>query len=353
MKDFNSNNRFNPKSDLIGFNKQIVRIPNDTVFELELFKEALPLKAIKPVQASGNRLLLGYEGNINLNNERPKITLKNNTEIVPTLVTKFPKKDSLQVWFKPLIADSLTLEIEKDKYKKDFNFKIKKQKNDTLSIKAVQGGILNFRDRFAFESSIPLVAFENSKMKLTNKDSVAVAFTTEYDDYSQQLFIDFKLEESQRYNLKLLPGAVTDFFEKTNDTLTFITNSKNLADYGNLTVSLQNVKRFPVIIQVTNAKGDIVVASEYTEEKTTIDFNLLEPSVYTLRAIYDDNKNKEWDTGSYLEKRQAEEVIYLSKGVDVRTNWDVNQPFDLSIPYTPEPKKKKVKEKDKTKSSSF
>ncbi len=351
MKDYNSNNRFNPKTDLIGFNKHMVTIPNDTVFEVELFKEILPLKAFKPSQASGNRLLLGYEGNPNQNNERPKITLKNNAEIVPTLVTKLSKKDSLQIWFKPLKVDSLSLEIEKGKYKKNFNFKIKKQKNDTLAIKSVQSGTLHLRDRFALESTIPLIAFDQSKMKLINKDSVSVAFTTEYDDYNQQVFVDFKVEEAQKYNLKLLPGAVTDFFERTNDSLTFIVSTRNLADYGNLTVNLQNANRFPVIVQLINQKGDIVVASEYTEEKTTIDFNLLEPSVYTLRAIYDDNKNKEWDTGSYLEKRQAEEVVYLSKGVDVRTNWDVNQPFDLSIPYTPEPKKKK--EKENKKSSSF
>ena len=45
------------------------------------------------------------------------------------------------------------------------------------------------------------------------------------------------------------------------------------------------------------------------------------------------------------EKRQAEDVIYLSNEIDVRANWDVEQAFDLSIPYTPEPKKKVDKKK--------
>jgi hypothetical protein len=351
MKDNNSNNKFNPKSDRIAFNKQIVTIPNDTVFELELFKEIVPFKAFKPSQASENRALLGYEGKIR-KNEQPKIILKNKNEILPIVVTKLAKKDSLQVWFKPLKSDSLSLNIEKDKYKKDFTFKIKNQKSDTLNLKAVQNGILNFRERFTLESNTPLVHFDNSKMKLIDKDSVAVTFTTAYDDYTQELFIDFKKEEAQKYSLKFLPGAVTDFFEKKNDTLTFTTSTRNYADYGNLTVSLKNVNRFPVIIELTNEKGDMISASEYTDGKTEIEFNLLEPSLYTLRAIYDDNKNKEWDTGSYAEKRQAEEVVYLSKGVDIRTNWDVNQPFDLSIPYTPEPKNKKTNEKENQKGKS-
>ncbi|CAN1551348.1 SbsA, Ig-like domain containing protein [Flavobacteriaceae bacterium] len=350
LKDNNKNNKFDPKSDRIGFNKQIVSIPNDTVFELELFKEELPFKALKPSQASGNRLVLGFEGKENSKGEKPKITLKNKDQIIPTFITKLNKKDSLQVWFNPLKADSLSLNFEKGKYKKDFSFKIKKQKIDTVNLKAVQSGVLNFRDRFTLESNTPLVKFDKSKMKLIDKDSVAVDFTTAYNEYTQELFVDFKIEEAQKYNLKMMPGAVTDFFEKTNDTLSFRTSTRNRSDYGNLIVSLKNVNRFPVIIQLTDEKGTIVKASEYTESKTEIEFNLLEPFLYTLRAIYDDNKNKEWDTGSYLEKKQAEEVIYLSKEVDVRVNWDVNQIFDLSIPYTPEPKKKIAKPKPKTNS---
>ena len=65
---------------------------------------------------------------------------------------------------------------------------------------------------------------------------------------------------------------------------------------------------------------------------------------------YDDNKNKKWDSGNYLEKRQAEEVIYYSKVIkDVRAKWNDNETFDLSIPYTPEPKKKEDKDKKKKK----
>lgn len=354
LKDNNKNNKFNPKSDKVGFNKGILTVPNDTVFELELFKEVMPFKTIKPVQASGNRFIVGYEGNPKSKGELAKLTLKNQNEIIPTVITKLSKKDSLQVWYKPLKVDSLSLHIERDKYIKDYTLKIKKQKNDTLSLKAVQNGSLNFRERFTLESNTPLVNFDKTKMQLFDKDSVAVPFTTDYDEFNQQLFIDFKKDEDQKYHLRMMPGAVTDFFEKPSDTLSFNVNTRNRSDYGNLVVSLKNAKRFPIIIELANDKGDVVKASEYTEGKTEIEFNLLEPSLYTLRAIYDDNKNKEWDTGSYLEKRQSEEVIYFSENVDVRANWDVSQPFDLSIPYNPEvAKKKKTKDDKKKPKSSF
>ena len=62
-----------------------------------------------------------------------------------------------------------------------------------------------------------------------------------------------------------------------------------------------------------------------------IDFNGIKPALYTLRIIYDANKNKEWDSGSFLEKRQTEEVIYFPKEIDVRANWDVEQSFNLKL----------------------
>ena len=333
MKDYNSNAKFNLEKDKIGFRKQFITIPNDTTYEVKLFKEARLFKTFKPIQASGNRLFLPYEGKA----DKAKITLKNGAEILPSIITKFPKKDSLQIWFKPLKVDSLQLAVAKDKYKGDFTFKIKTLKKDSLKISAVQNSILNFRERFTIETATPLTRFDNSKIKLFNKDSVAVDFKTEYDDFNQQLSFDFKKEPSEKYTFSIMPGALTDYLERSNDSLIYKLGTKELADYGNLTVSLQNIKRFPVIVELTNEKGDIL-ATEYSESNTKVEFNLVEPSLFTLRLIYDDNKNKEWDSGSYIEKRQAEEVVYFSKPIDVRANWDVEQVFDVNIPYTPEPK---------------
>jgi hypothetical protein len=344
LKDLNNNNKFDPKKEKIGFIKHLITIPNDTVYELELFKETLPFKAFKPAQASGNRLLMSYEGNMKLAESRPNIVLQNNAIILPTVITQFPKKDSLQIWYKPIKADSLALIVKKNSYKNNFSFKIKDQKKDTLSITALQNGTLHFRDRFTLETVTPLVAFDNSKIQLTNKDSIAVAFTTKYDDFNQKLFFDFKKEPSEKYTLTVLPDALTDFFDVSNDTLSYKLITQSTSDYGNLRVQLQNVKYFPVIVELTNKKGDII-AAEYSENNTTVDFNLLEPALFTLRIIYDQNKNKVYDTGNYLEKKYAEEVIYFSKEIDIRANWDVEQVFDLSIPYTPEPKDKLEKKK--------
>ena len=346
MKDYGSTNKFNSNKDKIGFKNQFITIPNDTVFEIKIFKEVLPFKAFKPIQASGNRLIFPYEGKT----DAMKITLKNQESDLPIIITKFPKKDSLQIWYKPLKVDSLSLAASKGKYNKNFTFKIKEQKKDSLKIATLEKGTNSFRDLFILESTTPLSKIDNSKIKLINKDSVAVAFTTKYDDFNQQIVFDFKKQLSENYSFTIMPGALTDYLEQTNKNILFRLDTKNIEDYGNLKVSLQNVKRFPVLIQLTDKAG-LVLATEYSESNTNVEFSFIDPALFSLRAIYDDNKNKEWDTGNYLEKRQAEEVIYFSKEIDVRANWDIEQIFDLSVPYAPEPKKKA--EKKKKSSSGF
>ncbi|WP_310560698.1 Ig-like domain-containing protein [Flavobacterium sp.] len=346
MKDYGSNNKFNSNKDKIAFKKQFITIPNDTVFELKLFKEVLPFKAFKPTQASGNRLIFPYEGKT----DAIKLALKNNETDLPIIITKFPKKDSLQIWYQPLKVDSLSLAVSKGKYSKNFTFKIKEQKKDSINIATLENSSNSFRDLFVLESATPITKIDASKIKLINKDSVAVAITTKYDDFNQQIVFNFKKELSQNYTFTIMPGALTDYLEQSNKNISFRLRTKSIEEYGSLKVSLQNVKRFPVLVQLTNKAG-LILATEYCESKTKVEFNFIDPSLFSLRAIYDDNKNKEWDTGNYLEKRQAEEVIYFSKEIDVRANWDIEQVFDLSIPYTPEPKKKV--EKQKKTSSGF
>jgi hypothetical protein len=349
LKDKNNNNKFNPKEDKIGFRKEYITIPNDTVYELELFKEVLDFKAYKPGQVSGNRLVAGYNGTQNLKEQLPQIILKNKSQILESIVTQMPKKDSLQIWFKPLKVDSLTVNVSKNNYSEDFVLKIKDQKKDSLSISAIQTGTINFRDKFILESVTPLVKFDESKIKLVTNDTTNVAFTSEYDTFNQKYNFDFKKEPDQKYILTLLPGALTDFYDNVNDTLSYKLTTRTTADYGNLRIQLQNVKYFPVIIELTNTKGD-VYTSAYSDGNTTVDFNLIDPAIYSLRLIYDENKNKTYDSGNFLKKKYSEEVIYFSKEIDVRANWDVDQVFDVSLPYIPEIK---IQKATNTKKSSF
>jgi Bacterial Ig-like domain/Uncharacterized protein conserved in bacteria (DUF2141) len=324
LKDVNKNNKFESKTEKIGFQKQLITLPNDTLFELELFKEKKVYKTFKPTQASGNRALVPFEGK----SKNPKIEIKNGTEIIPNILSRFPDKDSLQIWFKTNKIDSVSVKISNDNYVDNYILKLKKQKNDTLSFTPKQSGTLSLRDNFTLRSSIPLIKVDDTKITILNKDSVAVKFTILTDVYEQQVVFDFKKEPLEKYKIKILPGAFVDFFEKQNDSLTYKLETKNSSEYGNLRLKLENAKSFPIIVELTNKEGKILY-SQYTEKSNQVIFDLIDPALYTLRIIYDENKNNEWDSGSFLEKRQSEQVIYFPKEIDVRQNWDLEQVFDL------------------------
>lgn len=326
LKDVNNNFIYNPGKEKIAFYKEPITIgATNEVYNLKLFTETLQNKSFKPSQASGNRATLGYEGNF----KDAEIIVKNGAETLKTLITKMPEKDSLQVWFPTQKADSLQLALKLGEYSKDYYFKIKEQKQDSLSFTPKPTGTIHFRQNFELTSSIPLTKFDKTRMSLTNKDSVEVDFTTDYDEFNQKLAFKWTKEPEQKYKLSLLPGALTDFYERSNDSLQYKFNTRETADYGNLTLKLENLKSYPVIVQLTDGKGK-VIDSEYLEKEPIAKFDLVQPGTFVLRIIYDTNGNKKWDVGSYLSKTQSEEVIYFPKEIDVRANWDVDQPFTLS-----------------------
>ena len=211
LKDYNSNNKFDAKKDKIGFVKEQILIPTNKSYELKLFKEQLKTKFLKPSQASGNRAIIGFEGDV----AGIVGTLKNKNEVLETVITKIPKNDSLQIWYKKIKTDSLQLSLTKDIYSKSSYFKIKDQKKDTLNLTPSQTGNLNFRDVFSLSSSTPIIKFDDSKISLRNKDSVVVPFSKTYDAFNQQIIFDFKKEEGQKYVFRFIPGAITDFYNKS------------------------------------------------------------------------------------------------------------------------------------------
>jgi hypothetical protein len=295
---------------------------------MNLFKETPDFKAEKPSQASGNRIIMGHQSKIFKDEKLPKIVLKNGDEVLPTIVTRFPQKDSIQIWYKTIKVDSLAFSVSHQNFQKDFYVKIKNQKKDTLSIKTISGNTLKLKDAFKLETSVPIVKIDTSRIKIFDSKNKQIAFTYTNEIENQQLAFDFKKSESERYTLKLLDKALTDFNDKTNDTLNYSFNTLTPADYGNLKIILQGAKAFPLIIELTNAKGDVLVSS-YTEKETMLYFDLIEPEKYTFRLIYDTNKNKRFDSGNYLKKQQPEKVFYFEKEIEVRANWDVEQIIDL------------------------
>lgn len=328
LKDASVNYTYEPKQDKIGFYERLVELPADTAtfFEFPLFKEELKFKAIKPKQTSKNSFDFGFEGV--KDSMRIKI-LSNTPADFKTRIIEHRDKDTVQYWFKPFFeADSLIFEVNNGNYKDTIATRFKDQYKDSLNITSISKGNLSLDESFKLKSNTPLETINDSLITLIDKDTLAVLFKSKIDHLHNELIINFEQTENNAYTLQILPEAITDFLENKNDSLSFKFRTKKLADYGKVFLTLQNVKQYPVIAQLTNDKGEVLSERIVTNENTIV-FDYLNPAKYNLRVILDDNKNGKWDTGNYLKQLKPERIIYYPEVVEVRANWELKQTFEL------------------------
>jgi uncharacterized protein (DUF2141 family) len=326
LKDKNGNNKFDQKQDKIAFREDYITVPTDSVFPLTLFKEAANFKAIKPKQAGASKIIFPYEGDY----EAMRIKVLGETpEAYQTRIVKDATTDTLYYWYKPNFEIDTTLFlVTNEKYIDTFTHRFRKLDADSLEIKAISSRNLNFDSDFTIEGNIPLTKIDKSKIKLIDKDSVAIDFEVEYDSILNRYTFPIKKEESQKYHFTMLPGTFTDFYEDINqDTLRFSARTKLETDYGKMRVNLKNAK-FPLIVQLVNDKGNVIY-ERYVTDSPVVDFIDIEPKLYSLRVIYDTNGNGKYDTGNYLLGIKPERVSYSPPIDEVRAGWELIQEFIL------------------------
>ncbi|WP_299182457.1 Ig-like domain-containing protein [uncultured Aquimarina sp.] len=329
IKDAATNYTYQPKQDKIGFYDDVISLPADTAktFKINLFEEVLDFKALKPKQVSKNAFIFGYEGEledmkINLISKAPE---NFETRIFPDKV-----KDTMNYWFRPFFeADSLIFEVTNTRnYRDTLVARFKDQYKDSIKLSSNVKGNLAFNQDFTLYSSTPIETVNEKLIKLTDKDTLEVPFSMEVDKINNEARFSFERTESNAYNIQLLPEAVKDFIGNVNDTISINFRTKKLADYGTIFFTLENVKEYPVLIQVTDEQGKFISEKIVTKQETTV-FDNLDPGKYNLRVILDSNKNGIWDTGNFLKGIQPEKVVYFPEAIEVRANWELKQIFIL------------------------
>ncbi|WP_224477111.1 Ig-like domain-containing protein [Winogradskyella vincentii] len=327
IKDKNSNFLFDQKDDKIAFKEGFINVPTDSTFGLKLFKEEPNFKAFKPKQDGDKRILFPYEGNyktmqIELLGDKP--------EGFETRITKDKQTDTLYYWYKPKFeVDTVNFIVRNEKSIDTFKHRFRAMEADSLKIKALVSGTINFDQDFSLEGNIPIIKLDKSKISLINKDSVFVDFQVEYDSIYNKYTFPVEKEEGQSYVFTMLPETFEGFYGGViKDTLNYSFRTKMKSEYGNLRVQLRNAK-FPLIVQLVNDTG-IVIYERYTTENPVVDFTDIAPRKYALRVIYDTNGNGKYDTGNYLLGIQPERVSYApSANVE-----EVRASFDFIIEFT-------------------
>lgn len=315
---------FNPKTDKIGFLDTTINLPNDSVTSnaITIFKEIQPYKFKHGKEESKGKILFGFEGM----QEDIKTLL---TSKVPEDFKSFSllekDKDTLNYWYTPIEGiDSLSFIVSNKTFLDTLVVKLRKKKIDSLKITSKISNILHLKDTLFITTNNPITTIDETKFSLT-QDSIAIDYNLKKQEVNK-LAIVFEKKIKSNYNLSVLPKAIIDLYETSNDSLNYNFSTKEIEDYGSIELIIEKDLDSPIIIQLL--QNDKVFKTKIVPANSNkVQFNLLEPKEYSLRAIIDKNKNGVWDTGNFLKKIQPEKIIQYPNLIKLRANWTINEKF--------------------------
>ena len=325
LKEQTRNYTFQPKTDKIGFYKDLITIPTDSLFELRLFKEVPDFKPTRPKLESSNRISFGYEGKT----DNYQITLLTPMEDdFQYQVLKQPGRDTLNFWFKPKVTKDSLVFVTKNKLQIDTTtVRFRELYSDSLRLTAINDRLISLGDTLKLKANTPLITINSEKISVVTKDSLAIDFVAQINTKENAAQIVFDKQEEQLYSITLRNGALTDYLSNINDSVVYRQQVKPIADFASLNLTLDNADEFPLLIELIDEKFK-VVKQTYLEANAPVFFEHINPGKYFIRLIVDQNKNKIWDPGNFLDKL-APEVVYYPSIIELRANWSWSETFTL------------------------
>ena len=329
LKDIGDDYIFDPLYDKIAYYDSIVLLPRDSIINLKLFKEETPIIWDRPHFINSEKIGFGYYGKLDLE----KISLISKIpDSVNYILTKEQDKDTLNFWLSKNSIDSLQFNLKEIDTIKTLTVKFDRRKDsliDSLNISSITKSVIGLKEKFKLASNLPIDQISDSLIFVRDIDSILIPFKSSINNNLDEISLDFDIKPKDEYSIDILPNAIIDLRGGTNDTLGFKTVTQSLEDYGNVYLNIIRDTDSEYILQMINSIGEIVREYNGISTDRIFNFELIKPGKYIFRMIKDDNGNKIWDTGNYLNKVQPEAVYYSNFELDIRANWDFNETFNL------------------------
>jgi len=195
---------------------------------------------------------------------------------------------------------------------------------EKLEVKTIRNrGFQDLHAQLAFALDFPLGEVTDSLISLFHiPDSVEleVPFVVEADTLNlNRALLSAEWEPAANYRLEVLPGAIASIYPMEHDTIDVRFETRDIEYYGKILLNLSQVHD-RVLVQLLRKRN--IISEREADADGQLVFPNLAPGEYTLKVIHDRNKNGQWDTGNYLEKKQPEAVQLLPGTIEVRSNWD-------------------------------
>lgn len=184
----------------------------------------------------------------------------------------------------------------------------------------------------SFNDPIVDVAMRDTMWFITAKDTIYNDLRfTKVDEYGFQYKVEKSFKPEEKYQIIIPDSVFFGFRGLTNDTLKLGFSVPELAQYGNIYLTVEMPENVPQIIVDLLDTKDKIIDKQIITETQEIAFEYLEAGKYKLRATYDMDANGEWSPGSFRRKIQPEKIVFYKTELDVKANWDIDldEPWEL------------------------
>jgi hypothetical protein len=178
-------------------------------------------------------------------------------------------------------------------------------------------------------SSLPIETFEPQLITL-KEDSNFVNYTLTKDTGTTKRFtLKYRFKPKSGYSLVIEEGAFSSIYGDKNKKQGKKFTISKPENFSNLTlkVNVPDSTKMYVVELLDDNKNPL--RTDVITKKTTLVYRNYYVGKFTLRVVYDGNKNGKWDSGSVKDRRQPENIWVYDKVFTLRPNWEAEEAVDI------------------------
>jgi len=172
-------------------------------------------------------------------------------------------------------------------------------------------------------------------------------------DSNRKFKLLFPLAGNTKYQLTIDTAVVKTFTGIYNAGFSSKFSTQKADFYGSIILSLSGIRgKGRLLLIKYNEKGekeDVIRELFLEGPQQTVVLDFLKPDKYVLKFVSDLNNNCKWDTGNLSKNLQPEPVSYFEKVINVKSNWEVKESWELISGAT---KAKKIVDESKEEKKS-
>lgn len=336
IKEQNNDRIFNGTDEWIGFLDDSIYLNKDiSGIHLELSPGTPQVFRImdRKIESDGTANLI-----FNKSLDSGNIRILNDERLESEKVIQYSAlKDSAKIYLPDLEFDSIRLEITSSNEMPD-TLLLRKPRNLKLerSIKPIFN-ITNKVDRvkhITLTANRPLKSVHKPKMVLT-EDSVRRNFQLEQDSVNQSLYhIRFNWKPKKDYELLLEPEAMFGRFEETNEESKLNFTLNEAENYGDIHLNITGLDTTQqYIVELISENKEKVFDKKIVPINHRVSYTKYPIGKFSIRIIWDRNRNNKWDPADVWTKTKQEEIWYLDRIFTIRANWEQNE--DINVSFSP------------------